>query len=159
MTQTQNTVRFYQGSKMISEDLTHLNIPEHYIQYFLFKKYLDRKTNEPFWAEMILNGVQTRYRFDIKTGLTEIAENHYAHIKYSFRLKRKHRGLYVMSQDEITITISNPKICNYGLGTNAWQLLIENDKDGQLYNFWFTTKSEAVKEAIKWMAYNVYYIK
>lgn len=68
----QNRVRFYQGSKMISEDLTDLNIPEHYIQYVLNKKYLDRKSDEPFWAELILDGVQTLYRFDIKTGLIEI---------------------------------------------------------------------------------------
>jgi hypothetical protein len=68
------------------------------------------------------------------------------------KLKRKHRGIYLISHDGINISISNPKVCNYGLGSNAWQLLIEyTDTAEPLYNWWFKKKADAVKEAIKWM--------
>jgi len=70
-------------------------------------------------------------------------------------LKRKYKGIYEVENDKIKISLSNPYSAN-GFGTNAWELIIYNKKNGkELLHEWFETKKEASRFGAKWVIKNL----
>ena len=55
-----NTITFYEGSNLIETIKTSKNITESFVEFKLAKNYEYRKSNE-YWADVIQNGVGTRY--------------------------------------------------------------------------------------------------
>ena len=66
-------------------------------------------------------------------------------------LKRRYKGIYEVQNDDILISISNPYSAN-GIGTNAWETIIECKKTGEeLRHEWFDTKKQASEFGAKWV--------
>ena len=74
----------------------------------------------------------------------------------TLNLKRKHTGIYEVETEEILISISNPHSSG-GMGSNEWQLVIEDKTDGdkELVNEWFETKKEASQFGANWVIENL----
>lgn len=65
MTQEQkNIAYFYEGSYQFNSVETTLNISEGFVQMQLAKQYEYRPTTESLWADVIVNGVKSRYELD-----------------------------------------------------------------------------------------------
>jgi hypothetical protein len=63
-TQQINTANFYEGSYQYNTIETPLNITADFIQMKLAKQYEYRPTDEDLWAEVVVNGVRSRYQLD-----------------------------------------------------------------------------------------------
>lgn len=65
MTQEQkNIAYFYEGSYQFKSVETSLNISEDFVQMQLAKQYEYRETKESLWADVVINGVKSRYELD-----------------------------------------------------------------------------------------------
>jgi hypothetical protein len=71
----------------------------------------------------------------------------------TLNLNKKSKGSYFVSANNIYITIENPLIC-VGMGSNAWQLVIEISEN-QVLNEYFPTKKEANLFAANWVNENL----
>lgn len=74
----------------------------------------------------------------------------------TLNLQKKHKGVYEIDTDQITISVSNPK-SDSGIGPNLWQLLIiDKTNDWEIIlNEWFSTKKEASKFGAQWVILNL----
>jgi hypothetical protein len=61
-----NTIEFYQGAYQFDKIETELNITTGFIFYKLAKQFEYRATNDALWADLNLNGIETRYVLDYK---------------------------------------------------------------------------------------------
>ena len=70
---------------------------------------------------------------------------------YTLALKRKYKGMYEVQNEDILISISNPYSAN-GMGSNAWEAIIECKKTGEeLRHEWFDSKKQASEFCAKWV--------
>ena len=63
-TQQNNIAYFYEGSYQFNAIETPLNITADFVQMKLAKQYEYRPTEEDLWAEVVVNGVKSRYQLD-----------------------------------------------------------------------------------------------
>ncbi len=59
-----NIANFYEGSYQFNSVETNLNISPDYIQMQLAKQYEYRATNESLWADIVIDGVTSRFELD-----------------------------------------------------------------------------------------------
>ncbi len=63
-----NTITFYEGSNLMESIKTTKNITESFVEFKLAKIYEYRKSNK-YWADVIQNGIGTRYTLEYGVGL------------------------------------------------------------------------------------------
>ena len=63
-----NTITFYEGSNLMESIKTTKNITESFVEFKLAKNYEYRKSNK-YWADVIQNGIGTRYTLEYGVGL------------------------------------------------------------------------------------------
>jgi len=63
-----NTITFYEGANLIETIKTTKNITESFVEFKLAKNYEYRNSNE-YWADVIQNGIGTRYTLKYGVGL------------------------------------------------------------------------------------------
>lgn len=66
-----NTVTFYEGASRFNSIETEKNISEDFVEMKLAKQFEYRASAEGYWAEVIQDGVATRYTLDYTKGLVE----------------------------------------------------------------------------------------
>lgn len=63
-TQQNNIAYFYEGSTQFKAVETPLNITADYVQMQLAKQYEYRPTDESLWADIVVDGIKSRYQLD-----------------------------------------------------------------------------------------------
>ena len=71
----------------------------------------------------------------------------------TLNLNKKSKGSYFVKAYNVYIVIENPFIC-VGMGSNAWQLVLEIDEE-QVLNEYFPTKKAANLFAANWVNENL----
>ena len=65
-----NTITFYEGSNLMETIKTTKNITESFVEFKLAKNYEYRKSNE-YWADVVQNGIGTRYTLEYGVGINK----------------------------------------------------------------------------------------
>jgi hypothetical protein len=63
-----NTITFYEEANLMETIKTNKNITESFVEFKLAKNYEYRKSNK-YWADVIQNGIGTRYTLEYGVGL------------------------------------------------------------------------------------------
>lgn len=66
-----NKVTFYEGASRFDSIETDKNISEDFVEMKLAKQFEYRASAEGYWAEVIQDGVATRYNLDYGKGLVK----------------------------------------------------------------------------------------